>query len=44
MCFKLFIDFYTPYEVNVSAVIIAGIGESLHKIFFTKLAGITIKS
>ena len=30
---------YTPYEVSVSAVNIAGIGEPLHKVFFTKETG-----
>ena len=39
MIYILFIDPYTPYEVNVSAVTIAGIGEPLHKVFFTKETG-----
>ena len=35
----LFIAPYTPYEVNISAVTIAGIGKPLHKVFFTKERG-----
>ena len=38
------IDPYTPYEVNVSAVTVAGIGESSHEIFFTKETGIKFKT
>ena len=34
-------DPYTPYEVNVSAVNVAGIGEPLDKIFFTQETGKT---
>ena len=37
--YTLFIDPYTPYEINVSAVTIAGMGEPLHKVFFTKETG-----
>ena len=37
----LFLDPYTPYEVTVSAVTIAGIGERLHKIFFIQERGKT---
>ena len=39
MIYILFIDPYTPYEVNVSAVNIAGIGKPLHKVFFTQERG-----
>ena len=35
----LFIAPYTPYEVNVSAATIAGIGEPLQKVFFIKETG-----
>ena len=34
------IDPYTPYEVNISAVTIAGTGKALHKVFFTQETGI----
>ena len=34
MIYILFIAPYIPYEVNVSAVSIAGIGKPLHKVFF----------
>ena len=41
MIYILLIDPYTPYEVNISAVTIAGIGEPLHKIFFIQERGKT---
>ena len=43
MIYILFIDPYTPYEVNVSAVTDAGIGEPLYKVFFTKEIGKTYR-
>ena len=39
MIYILYIGPYTPYEVGVSAVTIAGIGVPLHKVFFTKETG-----
>ena len=39
MIYIPFIAPYTPYGVNISAVTIAGIGEPLHKVFFTKETG-----
>ena len=41
MIYVLFIDPYTPYEVTVSAVTIAGTGEPLHKVFFIQERGKT---